>query len=153
MGDLGYRLKELRVKKGYTQEYVAGKFNVTRQTISKWENNKTRPDIETLKEICKFYSIDINYLVNDSNVKNKESNLLLWIVTAFNIFVTVLSVFELIQMNFFSFTHGIFTWITLLGLIVIDILNYFYIYYSYLNNKKSFYSMIFPIVILIILLS
>ena len=52
MEDLGSKLRELRVKKGYTQEYVARKFNVTRQTISKWENNKTTPDIETLKKIC-----------------------------------------------------------------------------------------------------
>ncbi|WP_242431107.1 helix-turn-helix domain-containing protein [Enterococcus faecium] len=55
MEDLGSKLRELRVKKGYTQEYVARKFNVTRQTISKG-NNKTTPDIETLKKILEFYS-------------------------------------------------------------------------------------------------
>ncbi|HFQ4306118.1 TPA: helix-turn-helix transcriptional regulator [Enterococcus faecium] len=54
MEDLGSKLRELRVKKGYTQEYVARKFNVTRQTISKWENNKTTPDIETLKKFVNF---------------------------------------------------------------------------------------------------
>ncbi|WP_242425900.1 helix-turn-helix domain-containing protein [Enterococcus faecium] len=33
---------------------MARKFNVTRQTISKWENNKTTPDIETLKKFVNF---------------------------------------------------------------------------------------------------
>ncbi|MCX4062569.1 helix-turn-helix domain-containing protein, partial [Enterococcus faecium] len=148
MEDLGSKLRELRVKKGYTQEYVARKFNVTRQTISKWENNKTTPDIETLKKICEFYSTNINSILNEDNSKNKKNNLLVLTAIIFNIFVTILGLFELIQMNFFSFTHGIFTWFALSGLIVIDILNYFYIYYSYLKNEKFFYTMFFPLVIL-----
>ncbi|MET1996333.1 hypothetical protein ABXM68_13305, partial [Enterococcus faecium] len=90
------------------------------------------------------FSIILPYLIVDLKLCNR---------TIFNIFVTILGLFELIQMNFFSFTHGIFTWFALSGLIVIDILNYFYIYYSYLKNEKFFYTMFFPLVILIILLS
>ena len=88
MEDLGSKLRELRVKKGYTQEYVARKFNVTRQTISKWENNKTTPDIETLKKICEFYSTNINSILNEDNLKNKQNNLLVLTAIIFNIFVT-----------------------------------------------------------------
>ncbi|HAR0768575.1 helix-turn-helix transcriptional regulator [Enterococcus faecium] len=84
MEDLGSKLRELRVKKGYTQEYVARKFNVTRQTISKWENNKTTPDIETLKKICEFYSTNINSILNEDNSKNKKNNLLVLTAIIFN---------------------------------------------------------------------
>ena len=42
---LGQKLKEARIESGLSQENVAEKINVSRQTISNWENEKTYPDI------------------------------------------------------------------------------------------------------------
>ena len=43
---LGENIKIYRQKKGYTQEEVANRLHVTRQTISKWEKNYSVPDVE-----------------------------------------------------------------------------------------------------------
>ena len=43
---LGERIRALRQKKGYTQEEIASRLHVTRQTISKWEKNYSVPDAD-----------------------------------------------------------------------------------------------------------
>ena len=43
--EIGVKLKEARIKSGLTQENVAEKIQVSRQTISNWENEKSFPDI------------------------------------------------------------------------------------------------------------
>ena len=45
-------IKRLRQQAGLTQEQLAEKLFVTRQTVSLWENGKTQPDIETLERIA-----------------------------------------------------------------------------------------------------
>ena len=42
--EIGVKLKEARIKSGLTQENVAEKIQVSRQTISNWENEKSFPD-------------------------------------------------------------------------------------------------------------
>ena len=46
---IGKRVKELRVKNKMTQEQLAEKLQVSRQSISKWESDATRPDFDKLK--------------------------------------------------------------------------------------------------------
>ena len=43
--EIGKKLKDARMKSGFTQEAVAEKINMSRQTISNWENEKSYPDI------------------------------------------------------------------------------------------------------------
>lgn len=43
--EIGVKLKEARLKSGLTQENVAERIQVSRQTISNWENEKSFPDI------------------------------------------------------------------------------------------------------------
>ena len=43
--EIGKKLKDARMRSGFTQESVAEKVNVSRQTISNWENEKSYPDI------------------------------------------------------------------------------------------------------------
>ena len=45
-------IKTYRQKKGYTQEEVANRLHVTRQTISKWEKNYSVPDAEVLVKLA-----------------------------------------------------------------------------------------------------
>ena len=44
--NIGNKISELRKKNNYTQEELAEKLNVSRQTISKWELNETSPSLE-----------------------------------------------------------------------------------------------------------
>lgn len=56
-------LKKLRTEKALTQEKLANFLGVTYQTISKWENNDTYPDITTLPVIAKFFNVSVDELL------------------------------------------------------------------------------------------
>lgn len=56
----------LRKKALLSQEALAEKLDVTRQTISKWELDQTKPDMDKLKEISKLFAVDINVLTDDT---------------------------------------------------------------------------------------
>ena len=45
---IGNRIAELRKAKGFTQEYVADQLGVSRQAVSKWEQDQTSPDTKNL---------------------------------------------------------------------------------------------------------
>lgn len=55
--EIGKKLKDARMKSGFTQEMVAEKINVSRQTISNWENEKSYPDIISVIELSSLYAI------------------------------------------------------------------------------------------------
>lgn len=56
-------LKVRRSELNLTQQAVAERLNVTRQTISSWENAKSYPDIPTLIEISELYSLSLDYML------------------------------------------------------------------------------------------
>lgn len=60
---LGINLKELRMKKGLTQEQLAYEFGVSSQSISRWENGSTYPDIVMLPVIASYFNVSIDTLV------------------------------------------------------------------------------------------
>ena len=62
MNDLGERLLNLRKDKKLSQEEVADKLNVTRQTVSKWETNQSMPDFDKIVPLCELYEITPNEL-------------------------------------------------------------------------------------------
>ena len=57
------QLKKYRELNGYSQETLAEKIYVTRQTISKWENDKTYPDIHNLIALSVLFDITLDELV------------------------------------------------------------------------------------------
>ena len=61
--EIGKKLKDARMKSEYTQESVAEKINVSRQTISNWENEKSYPDIISVIELSNLYSISLDELL------------------------------------------------------------------------------------------
>lgn len=77
---LGERLTELRKKMNLSQEDVAEKLNVTRQTVSKWELDQSTPDFDKVIPICKLYNITSEELLTgrkaDNNNENIEYNLM-----------------------------------------------------------------------------
>lgn len=75
--NLGKKIAELRKKNNLSQEELAEKVGVARQTISKWEIGDTTPDINQVKIISKIFNISIDELVdNDINnvIVEKVSN-------------------------------------------------------------------------------
>lgn len=84
--NIGEKLYELRKEKHLSQEEVADKLNVTRQTISKWETNQSTPDFDKIKPLCELYGITADELLtgekqekqqdieSNQNVKQKRAN-------------------------------------------------------------------------------
>lgn len=58
------KLVNLRKSKKVSQEELAEKLNVTRQTISKWELGQSKPDMDKLIELSKYYGISVEELTN-----------------------------------------------------------------------------------------
>lgn len=57
------RLKELREQHKYTQDDVAGFLNISRQSVSKWEQGKGYPDIDNLRRLSDLYKISLDQLI------------------------------------------------------------------------------------------
>ncbi len=66
---LGEKIAKLRKKKGYSQEELGEKINVTRQTISNWELDETNPNSHQLKLLSKEFNISIDELL-DNNLQD-----------------------------------------------------------------------------------
>lgn len=62
----GDNLKKLRKSKKLSQEELAEKVNVSRQSVSKWETGDAYPEMNNILELCKIFHCRINDLVNDS---------------------------------------------------------------------------------------
>ncbi len=68
--NLGNNLFNARKKKGLSQEDVAEKLGVSRQTISKWETDETLPDIRQSKKLAILYGLSLDELIEfDIDVK------------------------------------------------------------------------------------
>lgn len=61
--NLGKKLFELRKSKHLSQEQVAERLNVTRQTVSNWELEETSPDLHQAKELAKLFEVSLDELV------------------------------------------------------------------------------------------
>ena len=64
---IGDQLKKARLDKNMTQEEVAEKIFVSRQSISNWENNKTYPDIGNVIALSDLYEISLDELLKGSD--------------------------------------------------------------------------------------
>lgn len=66
------RLQQLRKTNGYSQEVLAEKLSVSRQSVSKWERAEASPEIDNLMGLAKIYDITIDELLDTSNDKVLE---------------------------------------------------------------------------------
>ncbi|WP_394370522.1 helix-turn-helix transcriptional regulator, partial [Finegoldia magna] len=57
--DIGQQIRKYRERDEYSQEYLAEKLYVSRQTISNWENEKSYPDIHNLLVMCELFDISL----------------------------------------------------------------------------------------------
>ena len=64
MPKIGAFLKELRREKGFTQEALAEKLNVSRRTVSRWETGTNMPDLDLLMEMADLYQVELREVLN-----------------------------------------------------------------------------------------
>lgn len=64
MVQIGSRILEYRKKMNMSQEEFANKIGVSRQAVSKWELDKTYPDLDKLVDICGMFDLSLDELVN-----------------------------------------------------------------------------------------
>lgn len=78
--NIGEKLYKLRKEKNLSQEEVADRLNVTRQTVSKWETNQSTPDFDKIVPLCELFEISTEELligkkstqesVEENNIQN-----------------------------------------------------------------------------------
>ena len=71
---LGERLTKLRKERGLSQEEVAEKLDVTRQTVSKWETDASTPDFDKIIPLCNLYNITTDELISGNKKKEEVSS-------------------------------------------------------------------------------
>ena len=71
----GENLTNLRRQKGWSQDDLANNLDLSRQAISKWENETSKPDIDNIKKISKIFSIKIDDLINNELPDDKAVTL------------------------------------------------------------------------------
>lgn len=65
-------IKELRISKGLKQSDLANLLHVVQTTISNWENDRTEPDFDSLRQMAELFDVSADYLLGQSDVKKKE---------------------------------------------------------------------------------
>jgi repressor LexA len=66
-------LKQLRVENNLSQQELADALQIGRSTLANYEQGKRNPDFQTLKEISRFFNVDIDYLLDNSPIKKKST--------------------------------------------------------------------------------
>ena len=67
--NIGDMILKLRQEKGLSQEEVAEKLNVTRQTVSKWETGESKPDFDKIIPLCDLFSITTEELLRGKKLE------------------------------------------------------------------------------------
>ncbi|MBQ6811539.1 MAG: helix-turn-helix transcriptional regulator [Agathobacter sp.] len=73
---LSENLKELRKNKGYSQEQLAVRLNVVRQTVSKWEKGLSVPDAQMLMEIAEVFDVPVSELLGKTIEQEEKEDVL-----------------------------------------------------------------------------
>lgn len=71
---IGVNLKALRKAKGYSQEEVAERINVSRQSVAKWENDESIPDVIKCSELANIYEVSLDELVHNNISPEEEQS-------------------------------------------------------------------------------
>ena len=71
---IGEKIKELRLASGWSQGDLATRVMVSRQSVSKWENNVTIPDIEKLVDLSDLFDVSLDELVLSKTTNEQLEN-------------------------------------------------------------------------------
>jgi len=137
---IGLKLKNTRVKSGFTQEQVAEKLMISRQTVSNWENEKSLPDVVSVMKMSDLYQISLDELLKgDKNMlkkiekdiatvkSNRKMIMLGWVTIILALILSIIDI--MITQSVIDFITSAVPWV-LLGVGVAIIC-------AYMNNRKE----------------
>lgn len=96
MNNLSENLKKIRKEHNLSQEQLAEKLGVSRQSVSKWESNQSYPEMDKLVQLSKLYNLNFDDLINndiskvnknDSNISKYTNSFLEFITDTINMFI------------------------------------------------------------------
>lgn len=150
--DLGERLLEYRKAKKLSQEDVAEKIGVSRQTVSKWETNQSMPDFDKIVPLCELFEIDANELLTGNNNRNgekennnvsevkKSTNKRKGIIISISVFLYIIGTFALpymIEVLEYQDEHALMVTAVLWGIATAILIYYFVSHPSKKEEKDS----------------
>ena len=109
--EIGKSIMNLRKKNGLSQEELAGKIGVARQTISKWELGETSPDLKQAKELSKIFNVSLDeltgndikeVLVEKTSNTEKLAGLILKLVKFIVVFIIVVPILLIVMRVIFK---------------------------------------------------
>lgn len=148
---LGERLFQYRNSINMSQEKLAERIGVTRQTISKWETNQSTPDFDKIEPLCEVFGITTEELIRGEKPKTIESinnnqddytkkrNKRKAIVLSISIFLYCIATFSLpymLEVLRYEDAHAVMIWATLCTIATVIII-YFFIAYPENKDKKA----------------
>ena len=72
---IGEKIRLLRTKNKMTQEQLADRLGISYQSVSRWENGITYPDIEILPAIAKHFAVSLDYLLGQDDAEKKPTSM------------------------------------------------------------------------------
>lgn len=101
--NLADNLKKIRKENNLSQEQLAEKIGVSRQSVSKWESNQAYPEMDKVLQICKMFNLNIDELLNQdirevSDVKQNKINISKYVDEIFDYITKTIDMFS--SMNF-----------------------------------------------------
>ena len=70
---IGEKIRALRLQQKMTQDQLADRLGVSYQSISRWENGITYPDIEFLPAIANCFSVSLDYLMGQDDIEKRRA--------------------------------------------------------------------------------
>lgn len=129
--ELGKRLKECRAKSEMTQEELADKLYVSRQTISSWENDKSYPDIHSLLMISDLFGVSLDSLIKgDIEIMKEQVE-----QTKVKSFQRDSNIFAVLLIACIASALPLYKWLGILGGALWAILAVAMLYYAYRVEK------------------
>lgn len=74
MQTIGKKIYTLRKQAGFSQEELAFKLNVSRQTVSRWEMDAMQPNLENVRQLCEIFNVGADYFIGESNAFMQKTN-------------------------------------------------------------------------------
>ena len=88
-GSLSRNIKLFRLSNDMTQDQLAEKMFVTRQTVSNWENGKAQPDLDTLIKLSDVFDTDVDFLLNTGKKKEPLPNRNIYVLMSMALFILI----------------------------------------------------------------
>ena len=136
---LGENIARYRKEKGLSQEKVAEHMGVSRQAVTKWESNISKPSSENLMKLAKLFGVSVDVLLDNDECKNVSDETTVTTSKSSWIFIGCSIIFLIAYVIISSWFH-MFRFGTLICMFVIciPIQMFLHIYFSNAINQDSF---------------